>query len=108
MDRLPPKRHWPALDGLRAVAVIVVIIFHLKIPHLLPGGYVGVDVFFVLSGFLITSLLIAEWASQQGHISFWGFYIRRALRLFPALSCVIVAAAALAGIVEVAGVCVAA
>jgi peptidoglycan/LPS O-acetylase OafA/YrhL len=79
------------------------MIFHLEIPHLLPGGYVGVDVFFVLSGFLITFLLIGEWDNRQDRISFRDFYARRALRLFPALGCVILVAAVLAGIVEVAG-----
>jgi peptidoglycan/LPS O-acetylase OafA/YrhL len=77
---------WPALDGLRAVAVLAVIVYHFG---LLPGGYLGVDLFFVLSGFLITSLLIREWDSRGGRISFRDFYARRILRLFPALSCVI-------------------
>ncbi len=57
--------------------------FHDKIPYF-GGGYLGVDVFFVLSGFLITSLLLAEY-SDTGTISFRNFYMRRALRLLPAL-----------------------
>jgi peptidoglycan/LPS O-acetylase OafA/YrhL len=69
-----------------------VIVYHFG---LLPGGYLGVDLFFVLSGFLITSLLIREWDSRGGRISFRDFYARRILRLFPALSCVIAAAVVL-------------
>jgi peptidoglycan/LPS O-acetylase OafA/YrhL len=91
----PPR--WPALDGLRAVAVLAVIIYHFG---LLPGGYLGVDLFFVLSGFLITSLLIREWTRRRGHISFRNFYLRRVLRLFPALGCVIAVAVALIGFLE--------
>jgi peptidoglycan/LPS O-acetylase OafA/YrhL len=73
----------PALDGLRAVAVLVVMLFHARAP-LVPGGYVGVDVFFVLSGFLITSLLLAE-LDATGRIDLAGFWRRRLLRLAPAL-----------------------
>jgi peptidoglycan/LPS O-acetylase OafA/YrhL len=71
----------PALDGVRGVAILLVIARHTG--HL-PGGAVGVDVFFVLSGFLITSLLISEW-DRTGGISLRSFYRRRTLRLFPAL-----------------------
>jgi peptidoglycan/LPS O-acetylase OafA/YrhL len=88
---------WPALDGLRAVAVLAVIIYHFG---LLPGGYLGVDLFFVLSGFLITSLLIREWDRRRGYISFRDFYLRRVLRLFPALGCVIAVTVALIGALE--------
>jgi peptidoglycan/LPS O-acetylase OafA/YrhL len=94
-----PKRHWPALDGLRAVAILGVILYHARV---LPGGFLGVDVFFVLSGFLITSLLISEW-DERGGVSFRDFYARRALRLFPALGCVIVAALLLFGSLAVTG-----
>jgi peptidoglycan/LPS O-acetylase OafA/YrhL len=73
----------PALDGLRAIAVLAVIIFHAKVPGL-RGGFVGVDVFFVLSGFLITTLLVAEHRSS-GEINLLRFYRRRFLRLTPAL-----------------------
>lgn len=73
----------PALDGLRAVAVSAVIAYHCS-RDFLPGGFVGVDIFFVLSGFLITSLLMAEF-HRTGNIAFKEFYIRRAMRLWPPL-----------------------
>src|SRR6266850_141871 len=73
----------PALDGLRGVAILAVMVTH---SQLVTGwaGDVGVDIFFVLSGFLITSLLIEEW-NRFSSISLWRFYARRALRLLPAL-----------------------
>ena len=73
----------PALDGMRGVAVLLVMAFHARAPFL-PGGFMGVDVFFVLSGFLITCLLLAE-REQKGHIDLKNFYMRRALRLLPAV-----------------------
>jgi len=72
----------PAIDGLRAVAVSLVLLFHVKTPFFL-GGYIGVDVFFVISGFLITRGIIS--ASKKDKFSFANFYVRRAVRLFPAL-----------------------
>ena len=77
------------LDGLRAVAVSTVILFHLT-PGLLPGGYIGVDVFFVISGFLITTLLLRERAAT-GRIGLRAFWTRRARRLLPALALVVLA-----------------
>ena len=77
-----PRRHVPALDGLRGVAILLVLGVHTR--ELVPGGLLGVDLFFVLSGFLITSILLAERA-QTGAISLGAFYRRRALRLLPAL-----------------------
>ncbi len=71
------------LDGLRAFAVMAVIVYHAQ-PAWAVGGYFGVDVFFVLSGFLITSLLVREW-QREGGISLRGFWVRRARRLLPAL-----------------------
>jgi peptidoglycan/LPS O-acetylase OafA/YrhL len=76
----------PALDGVRAVSIAVVLAFHLEAGWM-PGGYLGVSVFFTLSGFLITSLLLAEHA-RAGRIDLRGFYLRRARRLLPAaLAC---------------------
>src|SRR5215212_6024142 len=69
------------LDGLRGVAILLVLGVHL---NLVSGGYLGVDVFFVLSGFLITALLLEE-HKRTGTIRFGRFYLRRALRLLPAL-----------------------
>jgi peptidoglycan/LPS O-acetylase OafA/YrhL len=71
-------RRW--LDGLRGVAILSVLAFHLGF---LPGGSLGVDVFFVLSGFLITTLLVEEW-QRRGSIRLRAFYLRRGLRLLPA------------------------
>jgi peptidoglycan/LPS O-acetylase OafA/YrhL len=75
--------HEPALDGLRAMAVMAVVLFH-AVPHALPGGFFGVDVFFALSGYLITRLLLSEY-DTLGRIDLWRFYIRRIWRLAPAL-----------------------
>lgn len=72
-----------ALDGLRAVAVMVVFASHLA-PTYLPGGGLGVDIFFALSGYLITSIMVEEYRTR-GDISFKHFYLRRAARLMPAL-----------------------
>ena len=73
----------PALDGVRACAVVAVMMFHGGIPHM-DGGFMGVDAFFVLSGFLITSLLVGEWR-QTLTIKLGAFWARRARRLLPAL-----------------------
>jgi peptidoglycan/LPS O-acetylase OafA/YrhL len=74
--------HRNDIQGLRAVAVLLVVLGHAGVPFL-RGGYVGVDVFFVLSGFLITGLLLSE-ASRNGTISLRAFYVRRARRILPA------------------------
>ena len=79
--------HLPALNGLRAVAVIGVVAYHLQLGWA-SGGYLGVDLFFVLSGFLITTLLLEEWAGA-GRISLAAFWGRRARRLLPALFLVV-------------------
>ena len=75
--------HRPGLDGIRGVAILLVVLAHLEIIQV-QFAIIGVDIFFVLSGFLITSLLIAEW-DQSKDISLKSFYWRRALRLLPAL-----------------------
>lgn len=71
------------LDGIRALAIVAVLVFHLNAPWL-PGGFLGVDVFFVVSGFLITTLLVRE-HERTGRIGFRDFWVRRARRLLPAL-----------------------
>lgn len=88
-------RHVPELDGLRGIAIIVVLVHHQLTTFYLKGGFLGVDLFFVLSGFLITGLLVSEF-DHTGSISIRKFYMRRVLRLGPALAlyliaCVIVA-----------------
>ena len=82
---IPPRGfgHLDGLDGLRALAIIAVVAYHLD-PAWLPGGFLGVDVFFVVSGFLITTLLQRE-AASRGTIDFRRFWVRRARRLIPAL-----------------------
>lgn len=79
------------IEGLRAIAVTVVLLYHFGVPGL-DGGFIGVDVFFVISGFLITSLLIAE-RERTGRVSFLAFYARRARRLLPISAVVLVATA---------------
>ncbi|HEX6569750.1 MAG TPA: acyltransferase, partial [Acidimicrobiales bacterium] len=79
---VPARLHRePALDGLRGLAVVAVVVFHLG--HI-DGGFLGVDLFFVLSGFLITSLLVTE-HRRHGAIDLRAFWVRRARRLLPAL-----------------------
>jgi peptidoglycan/LPS O-acetylase OafA/YrhL len=80
--------HLAGLDGLRAIAVIAVVAFHI-LPGAVPGGGIGVDVFFVISGFLITGLLLSERA-ETGRIRFRAFWARRARRLLPALAILVV------------------
>ncbi|MBI3553520.1 MAG: acyltransferase [Elusimicrobia bacterium] len=79
----------PDIDGLRAVAVLLVVVFHATLRYL-PGGYVGVDVFFVISGFLISSIILKE--LMAGNFSFARFYARRIRRIFPALAAVLAGA----------------
>ena len=100
------ERYFPALDGLRALAVAGVICYHGSLPWA-GGGFLGVDAFFVLSGFLITTLLLREWRSSGdpaardpgGRIDLKGFWTRRARRLLPALLLVLGAVALYAAIV---------
>jgi peptidoglycan/LPS O-acetylase OafA/YrhL len=91
----------PSLDGLRALSVLVVLLYHAGFSWM-HGGFFGVEVFFVVSGFLITSLLLEE-HDRNGRIAFGGFWMRRAKRLLPAFFAVIVFVAiwaALAGSAE--------
>jgi peptidoglycan/LPS O-acetylase OafA/YrhL len=89
---VPHGDYRPDVDGLRAIAVLAVIIFHAA-PTLLPGGFVGVDVFFVISGFLISGIILR--ALSQGRFSLIGFYARRIKRIFPALIVMLVSVWAL-------------
>lgn len=73
-------KYIPALDGIRAIAIIAVFVFHVS-PSWIPGGFTGVDVFFVLSGFLITTKILGD--LHQGDFSFKTFYLNRAKRLLP-------------------------
>lgn len=86
---VPHSRFRGDIEGLRAVAVGLVLLYHAGLPFL-PGGYVGVDVFFVISGFLITTQLLSE-VRRTGSLSLTGFYARRAKRLFPGAVTVLVA-----------------
>lgn len=80
------------IQGLRAVAVLMVVLFHARLP--VPGGFTGVDVFFVISGYVITAMLRREYLAR-GTISFRTFYLRRFLRLWPALALVVTVVALL-------------
>ena len=84
----PSLGHIPGLDGIRALSVLAIIAFHTGL-NLVPGGYYGVDAFFVLSGFLITSLLVKEWGGT-GTIRLRRFWAGRARRLLPALFLLII------------------
>ncbi|WP_309384094.1 acyltransferase family protein [Cerasicoccus frondis] len=76
-------KYRPEIDGLRSIAVLAVIVFHLN-PAYIKGGFLGVDVFFVISGYLITSILLPQFAEKRFHfLEFWG---RRFRRLYPALA----------------------
>ena len=93
MSSFAPRKHRPeltyrgGLDGLRALAVIAVLLYHGGVSWM-DGGFLGVEVFFVLSGFLITSLLVVEW-EQSSTIALRAFWARRARRLLPALFCLV-------------------
>src|SRR5262245_19123452 len=88
----------PGLDGVRALAVLAVVGFHQGASEL-PGGFLGVDVFFVLSGFLITDLLVARYTGT-GRLDPARFWARRARRLLPALAVMLVVVTAAAAVIE--------
>ena len=90
------RRFRPDIEGLRAVAVLLVVLYHVGVP-VIDGGYVGVDVFFVISGFLITGLLLREF-DLAGRISLLGFYARRARRILPIATLVLIATMAASSI----------
>ena len=90
--------HLPVLDGLRGLAVAVVVLYHFA-PGILPGGFVGVDVFFVLSGFLLTSLVLVEHHNTRT-VSVSGFWGRRIRRLLPAALATVVVSVAIAFVLE--------
>ncbi len=90
------KRYRPDIDGLRAIAVLLVLIFHFRLVPSVAGGFTGVDVFFVISGFLITAIIRADLAA--GDFNIYGFYAARTRRLGPALIATL-AATTIAGIV---------
>lgn len=79
ISRIP---YLPFIDGLRALAVLSVLLFH-AFPEYIPGGFIGVDIFFVISGFLISSIIFQS--LEQYNFSFLEFYSRRIRRIFPAL-----------------------
>lgn len=95
-SRHPPIPYLPGLDGVRALAVLAVVLYHLGVAGV-PGGFLGVDVFFVLSGFLITSLLVEE-HRRVGRLDLKRLFLRRARRLLPALWAMLLATCATAAL----------
>lgn len=89
-------RHIPAIDGLRAVAVVAVLLYHLGLKWI-PGGFLGVDLFFVISGYVITRLLLDS-IQRSGGLDLRGFYAARIRRLLPALIFMIVTTALFVGV----------
>jgi peptidoglycan/LPS O-acetylase OafA/YrhL len=94
----PAAARLPGLDGVRALAVLAVLAFHEQFAAF-PGGFLGVDVFFVLSGYLITDLLVAQW-NRRGRLDLKGFWTRRARRLLPALAVMLVTVTAAVAVIE--------
>ncbi len=95
MTRTTGWNYRPDIDGLRALAVVAVVLFHYRVPGFW-GGYVGVDVFFVISGYLITGLILKE--TTEGRFSLRSFYERRIRRIFPALFATLAVATVLAAL----------
>lgn len=95
-----PKGYRPEIDGLRAIAVLSVLLYHLDFP-IISAGFIGVDVFFVISGFLITSILMQD--LEEGRFSLLRFYRKRALRILPPLILMLVVVLALALLIMLPG-----
>jgi peptidoglycan/LPS O-acetylase OafA/YrhL len=93
---LAHPRYRPDIDGLRAVAILSVVMFH-AFPHKMPGGFIGVDIFFVISGFLISTIIFSS--LERDRFSLFEFYVRRVRRIFPALLLLLVACLALGWLV---------
>ena len=87
------KQYRPEIDGLRALAILSVVLYHLNLTffsqEFLPGGFLGVDIFFVISGYLISKQILNEYVEYQS-FSFVNFYLRRARRILPVLFSVII------------------
>ena len=96
MDANRGIRHIPAIDGLRAIAVIAVMLYHLGF-NWIPGGFLGVDLFFVISGYVITRLLLDS-IQRSGGLDLRGFYFARARRLLPALIFMVITTALFVGV----------
>ncbi len=86
--QLKHPKYRPDIDGMRALAVLSVVLYH-AFPAIIPGGFIGVDIFFVISGYLISAILFEN--LQQETFSFMEFYSRRIRRIFPALLLVLIA-----------------
>ena len=99
MSRPQDKRlpYMPGIDALRAIAVLAVFLYHAGVGWM-PGGFLGVDAFFVISGYLITSLLLSEFR-RGGRVNLWKFWLRRARRLLPAVGVLIAVSMVIAAIV---------
>lgn len=100
LQQVQHLRYRPDIDGLRAIAIIPVVLFH-AFPDALPGGFIGVDVFFVISGFLITSIIVQE--NAAGRFSLLNFYSRRIRRIFPALVATLAATIAIGWMILLEG-----
>ncbi|MPZ50252.1 MAG: acyltransferase family protein [Dehalococcoidia bacterium] len=97
-EAIGARAHLPAVDGIRALSLIAVLLFHAA-PGLLSGGFIGVEVFFVVSGFVITRSIVKEWQLRRS-VGLRSFWLRRALRLLPALAVLIVSVVAYVSMID--------